>query len=320
MRRPLGYASFVLAVAATLASVGIRATTPLASLGLPAVAGVAPDSAAATLLLAAAVVLATNGANFLVSTVATRGASTRRRHELRNALRLAFGALALLGVLGVLTDQWVGVLVSLGVVGFAVTFALQQPLLSLVAWFYITVKRPYRIGDRVEIDGEKGDVIEVDFLVTTLWEINGSLVSTNQPSGRVVTVPNSKVLSSDIVNFGGAGFPYVWNELAVQVAYETDLAFARETMVGVADDYLGDEMAAAIEHYRRRLSETAVELEVAERPSVNVVQTESWVELRLRYLTRPRGATNVRNELYERILDEFNDNPDRVSFPLGRNR
>ncbi|MFC7071370.1 mechanosensitive ion channel family protein [Halobaculum lipolyticum] len=320
MRRPIGYASLALAAVAALAGGVVRATTPLSDVDLPALGGTSPDAAAATVLSAAAVVLAANGAYFVAYGFATRRATKRRAHDLRNVLRLSFGALAVVGVLGVLTDNWVGVLVSLGVVGFAITFALQQPLLSLVGWFYLMLKRPYAVGDRVQMGDVKGDVIEVDFFVTTLWEINGPLVSSNQPSGRVVTVPNSQVLSSEVVNFAGVGFPYVWNELTVQVAYETDLAFARERMTAVADDYLGDEMAEAVERYRHRLAETAVELEVSERPSVNVVQQESWVELRLRYLVHPRRATRTRNALYERVLEEFNGAPDRVDFPLGRNR
>ena len=191
-------------------------------------------------------------------------------------LRLVLGGTALISVLGVITEQWVGVLFSLGVVGFAVTFALQQPLLSLLGWVYIMLKRPYAVGDRVKIEGSKGDVIEVDFLVTTLWEVNGDLVSTHQPSGRVVTVPNSVVLSSQVVNYTTL-VHHVWNELTVQVAFETDLAFARETMVEVADDYLGESMASEIRAYRKQLEQTAVELEVQDGPTVNIVQTESWV-------------------------------------------
>jgi small-conductance mechanosensitive channel len=178
----------------------------------------------------------------------------------------------------------------------------------------------YQVGDRVAIEGSKGDVVEVDFLVTTLWEINGDLVSSHQPSGRIVTLPNSVVLSSHVHNYSWEGFPYVWNELTVQVAYETDLAFARELMVEVADDYLGDEMADHVAEYRRQLDQTPVELEVGERPTVNVVQTESWVELKLRYLVSPREGTRVRNELYTRILERMNDAPDRVAFPVSRNR
>jgi len=80
--------------------------------------------------------------------------------------------------------------------------------------------------------------------VTTLWEINGDLLTTNQPSGRVVTVPNSVVLSSNVVNFDGSGSPHVWSEAGIRVAYETDLDFARSVIAEEATAMLGEEMAA----------------------------------------------------------------------------
>ena len=200
------------------------------------------------------------------------------------------------------------------------TFALQQPLFSLLGWLYIVTKEPYQVGDRVKIEDAKGDVIAVDFLVTTLWEINGDLVSSNQPSGRIVTLPNSVVLSSQVYNYSWEEFPWVWNEITVQVAYETDLEFARQQMIGIADDLLGDEMARNVERYREVLAETPVELEVHDRPTVNVVQEQSWVELRLRYLVAPRGGQRVKNKLYERILERFNEHPEKVAFPVSRNR
>jgi len=153
-----------------------------------------------------------------------------------------------------------------------------------------------------------------------VWEIDGGLVSTNQPSGRIVTVPNSVVLSSHVVNYHAEGVPYVWNELSVQVSYETDLEFATQEMVAVAEDYLGEEMASGIAAYRDRLAETPVELDVNERPTVNVVQKESWVELRLRYLVHPRRGTRTRNALYRAILDRFHESPDRVAYPVSRSR
>lgn len=256
---------------------------------------------------------------FVTHAISGRFESKRRVHDARNVLRLCFGAVAAVGVLGVLTEEWVGVLFSLGVVGFAITFALQQPILSLIGWFYIMLKRPFAVGERIEVENTRGDVIEVGFLATELWEIHGHLVTTNQPSGRVVTVPNAQFLTSQVKNYSTL-FEYVWSELTVQVAYETDLAFARRTMVDVADDYLGDEMEAATTTYRRRLARTPVDLDVPDRPTVNVVQTESWVELRLRFLSHPRGVTGTRNALYERIFEEFNEHDDRVKFPLGRNR
>jgi len=146
-----------------------------------------------------AVVLLEYGFYLLVlRAIAAWSQSKRRVHDVRNVFRLVFLVAVGVALLGVVTEEWVGVLFSLGVVGFGVTFALQQPILSLIGWGYIALKRPYQVGDRVKNENAKGDVIEVDFLVTTLWEVDGDLVSSHQPSGRVVTVPNSVVLSSQV--------------------------------------------------------------------------------------------------------------------------
>ncbi len=318
MRRPIGLGALGIGIVAAV--VGTIALSTDALTDWPQVAEYPAPIVVGRVLLIVGVVGVLYGLYVLSVRVLMRSANKRRAYNTRNLLRLAFGLVGTVATLAVLTENWLGLLFSLGVIGFAITFALQQPLLSLIAWVYISVKQPYGVGDRVRIDDSKGDVIGVDFLVTTLWEINGDLVTTNQPSGRVVTVPNSVVLSSNVVNFGGGGSPYVWNEVGIQVAYETDLDFARSVMTEEATDLVGEEMAAGIKAYREALAETPVELEVNDQPTVNVTQGESWIELRVRYLTHPRRGQRVKNQLYERILDRFNENPDRVAFPVSRNR
>ncbi|GAB6877739.1 hypothetical protein JCM17823_00130 [Halorubrum gandharaense] len=318
MRRLVAIGALIGGLLAGVAGGYVLAVDPLST--WPELVGYPADLVVGRALLVAAVVGVLSGLYLLVLQLVWRSTNKRRAHNTRNLLRLGFGFVGIVATLAVLTENWLGLLLSLGVVGFAITFALQQPLLSLIAWVYITVKQPYGVGDRVQIGDSKGDVIEVDFLVTTLWEINGELVSSNQPSGRVVTVPNSVVLSSNVVNFAGGGSAAVWNEVAVQVAFETDLEFARGVMQEEAADLLGKEMADSIADYREALAETPVELEVYDHPTVNVSQGESWMELRLRYLTHPRRGQRVKNQLYERILDRFNENPDRVAFPVSRNR
>ena len=318
MRR--SFALGVVAVGAVAAVAGTLVSTTGVLVDWPDVVGYPATLVVGRALLVLAVGALLYGSYRLAVGVLMRSPNKRRAYNTRNLLRLVFGFVGTVATLAVLTENWLGLLFSLGVIGFAITFALQQPLLSLIAWVYITVKQPYGVGDRVRIDDAKGDVIGVDFLVTTLWEINGELVTTNQPSGRVVTVPNSVVLSSNVVNFGGGGSPYVWNEVSVQVAYETDLEFARSVMIEEATDLVGRDMADGIAAYREALAETPVELEVHDGPSVNVRQEESWVELRVRYLTHPRRGQRVKNRLYERILARFNDNPDRVAFPVSRSR
>ena len=319
MQRRFGYVSLFVAVLCFSASGLIERFERTVFPG--EIAGIAVQSLVFQAFLIAGVVFGTIGAYFVTSQfLFARTADKRRRHDLRNVLRFVFIILTIVGILAVLTQQYLGLLFSLGIVGFAVTFALQQPLFSLIGWIYIMVKRPYEVGDRVAIEGSKGDVVEVDFFVTTLWEINGELVSSNQPSGRVITLPNSVVLSSHVYNYSYRDFPHVWNELSVQVAYETDLEFTKQLMIDVANESFGDEMERAIEQYRKRLAETPVELEVRARPTVNVHQEESWIDLRLRYLVHPRGGQRVKNDLYARILDRLHEHPDRVAFPVSRSR
>ena len=316
MKRPLGYGAILVAIGCVLAATYVPVFELEGTVGTLSL-----ELVVQKLLLGGGTLAAGFGTYLLLKRWLVDRASNRRRsHDLRNVLRLSLGIATTIALLGVLTEQWLGVLLSLGVVGFAITFALQQPLFSLLGWIYIVVKRPYQVGDRVAIEGSKGDVVDVDFLVTTLWEINGELVSSNQPSGRIITLPNSVVLSSHVKNYTREEFPYVWNELTIQVSYETDLDYARTTMAAVADDYIGDQMANRIATYRERLAETPVELEVQDRPTVNVIQEESWVELRLRYLVDPRRGQRVRNVLYERIHAKLNEEPERFSFPVSRNR
>jgi small-conductance mechanosensitive channel len=277
--------------------------------------------AAARSLTALAVGFAVAAGYRLVVSLATSAEmDDPRQYRVKSVLRLAAIVVGGVAVLGVLTDRWIPALVSLGVAGVAVSFALQQPLLSLLGWVYVMTKRPYEVGDRVKIDDSVGDVLEVDYLVTTLLEVDSDLVDAYQPSGRHITVPNSDVVTSHVVNFTRREFPPVWNELAVQVSYETDLDFARDLLREEVRAYLGDEMAEGAAQFRREVGDRPVSVDVSDEPTVNVRQRESWVELRVRYLVDARQSQAVRNDLYERVLAELNDHPDRVSFPIGRSR
>src|SRR4030095_7047902 len=92
------------------------------------------------------------------------------------------------------------------------------------------IRRPYRVGDRIQIGEARGDVIDVSYLDTTLWEIGGRHVSTDHPAGRLIKFPNTNVFSTPVFNYSWRLFPYVWNEIKVSIAYESDLEFVAARM------------------------------------------------------------------------------------------
>jgi small-conductance mechanosensitive channel len=215
--------------------------------------------------------------------------------------------------------NWYAALTALGIGSIIVGLAVQTPMKSFIAWIYILVRRPYQVGDRIKIGEATGDVIDVGYLDTTLWEFGGQYLSTDHPSGRVIRFPNEKVLDSIVWNYSWPLFPYIWNEIKFQIAYQSDLQFVAETMQRIVEEDLGEEMMRRVEVFRELLARTPVdELEVRSRPRVIFrVDELTWVDAIVRYLVSPREAGAVKTRLIPKLLAALNAEPDRVLFPRG---
>jgi small-conductance mechanosensitive channel len=218
--------------------------------------------------------------------------------------------------------NWYAALTALGVGSIIVGLAVQTPMKSFIAWIFILVRQPYRVGDRIKIDDATGDVIDVGYLDTTLWEFGGQYLSTDHPSGRVIRFPNEKVLDSIVYNYSWPLFPYIWNEIKFHVAYGADLAFISTTMERVAAEEIGEGMMERVRVFRELLAKTPVdELEVRERPRVIFrVNDNTWLEAIVRYVVPPREAGTVKTRLIKKLLAALNAEPDKVMFPAGANR
>jgi small-conductance mechanosensitive channel len=160
-------------------------------------------------------------------------------------------------------------------------------------------------------------VIDVNYLDTTLWEFGGDLLSTEHPSGRIIKFPNSTVLSSPVYNYTWPLFPYIWNEIRFQIAYNADLEFVAATMKEVAEREVGEEMMKQVAVFREILAHTPVnQLEVQERPVVLFrVSENTWLEAIVRYLVHPKEAGRVKTRLVKELLRRLNAEPDRTKFP-----
>jgi small-conductance mechanosensitive channel len=219
----------------------------------------------------------------------------------------------------VLLVNWYPALTALGIGSVIIGLAVQPPMKSFIAWIYILVRRPYQVGDRVKIGDATGDVIDVGYLDTTLWEFGGEYLSTDHPTGRVIRFPNEKVLDTMVWNYSWPLFPYVWNEIKFQIAYQSDLQFVAETMQRIVEEDLGKEMVKRVEVYRELLARTPVdELEVRSRPRVIFrVDQATWLDAIVRYIVPPREAGAVKTRLIPKLLAALNEHPERVLFPKG---
>jgi small-conductance mechanosensitive channel len=238
---------------------------------------------------------------------------------LKRILYLVVGLLLAIIAVSVVFVNWYAVLTAFGVGSIIVGLAVQTPMKSFIAWIYILVRRPFQVGDRIKIGDATGDVIDVGYLDTTLWEFGGQYLSTDHPSGRVIRFPNEKVLDSIVWNYSWPLFPYIWNEIKFQIAYQSDLKFVAETMQQIVEDELGEEMMKRVEVFRELLARTPVdELEVRARPRVIFrVDEVTWINAIVRYIVSPREAGQIKSRLIPKLLAALNAAPERVMFPKG---
>ena len=244
------------------------------------------------------------------------------RYNLIRVLNLLTFLAMVIIVLTVLSANWYTALVSLGVLSLILGFALQTPITSLIGWVYLLIRQPYRVGDRIEIGGARGDVIDVSYLDTTLWEFGGPYLSTQHPSGRIIKFPNSLVLNETVFNYSWPLFPYVWNEIKFNVAYDSDLEFVAQTMKEVVEEELGEQMMSLVSVYRELLKQTPVdELQIQERPVVHFRPSDNtWLEAMVRYLVHPKESGRVKTRIIKKLLDKMNSEPERVLFPKSNLR
>jgi small-conductance mechanosensitive channel len=244
------------------------------------------------------------------------------RFTLQRILHLIVALAIAIILVSVIFVNWYAAVAALGVGSIIVGLAVQTPMKSFIAWIYILIRQPFRVGDRIQIGDATGDVIDVGYLDTTLWEFGGKYISGDHPTGRLIKFPNEKVLDELVYNYSWPLFPYIWNEIKFYVGFGADLEFIANTMQKITEEELGKEMIERVQTFRDLLSRTPVdELEVHERPRVIFrVNENTWLEAIVRYLVPPREAGRIKTRLIKKLLPALNTAPDKVMFPAGANR
>ena len=197
---------------------------------------------------------------------------------------------------------------SFGLVGLALSWALQTPIESFAGWLMNSFRGYYKVGDRIAVGEIFGDVYHVDFLNTTLWEIGSptrdGFVHAEQPTGRLITFPNSEVLSGSIINLT-RDFPYVWDEIAFNLTTESDLPYAMQVLRSVAERIVGNAMREPAHQYQEILRKARLEHAVADAPELYVATTDWSTKLVIRYLVGARERRMWTTRLNEALAIEL---------------
>ncbi|MEQ1855608.1 MAG: mechanosensitive ion channel domain-containing protein [Longimicrobiales bacterium] len=203
----------------------------------------------------------------------------------------------------------------LGLLSAGLAIALKDLVADLAGWFFILWRRPFELGDRIEVAGLKGDVVDRTIFQITIMEV-GNWIDADQSTGRLIHIPNSLVFTQPLANYV-AGFPYLWNELKVGVTFESDWRKAKAILEDIAKDFAVD----------LKKDESAVRRKDDDRfliryrkltPIVYTSVADAGVLLTLRYICGPRERRGTGAVLWETILERFAAEPDIDFAPTQR--
>jgi small-conductance mechanosensitive channel len=239
------------------------------------------------------------------------------RHEgLFLARRLSRYLFILAGTLvlsGFLFDDLSMVAATLGIVSAALVIALQDVCTSVCGWFVIMAGGKFRIGNRLEIDGLRGDVLDIQLLRTTLHEVGGWL-GVDQPTGRVILVPNNVIFKSKIFNFAH-GHPYIWGKLDITITFSTPLSQAMALFRRILEEESRETMAEARRASGVMQKRYGIEDAVYE-PKIYTTIADSGVVYTLFFVAHYRQFPAMRARLSHRILAELEHHPEiQLAYP-----
>lgn len=203
-----------------------------------------------------------------------------------------------------------------GLLSAGIAIALQIPLVNLAGWFFILWRKPFAVGDRIEIGDVRGDVIDQRIFMFSMMEI-GKWVDAEQSTGRIVHVPNGMIFSEALANYT-LGFHFIWNEIPVLVTFESDWKTAKKLLSRIANEH----SAEIAENYGAEFQKASDQMMIhfsALTPIVYTSVKDSGVLLTIRYLCDPRRRRGSEEKIWEAILEAFADSDTiDLAYPTQR--
>ena len=191
---------------------------------------------------------------------------------------------------------------TLGLLSAGLAFTLQELILSIAGSVYIFIVKVYAPGDRIEINGIKGDVIDVDSIYTTMMEI-GQWVESDNYTGRIVKLSNAFVFKGPVYNYS-KDFPFIWDEFNLPIRYGSDIELAKSIIIEIATNILSEYTQASRERWTEVVSKYYIEDAMVE-PTLAITLTDNWVKFNLRYIVDYKKRRFTKHLLHDAIRKEI---------------
>ncbi|MCL3780148.1 mechanosensitive ion channel [Prolixibacteraceae bacterium JC049] len=269
------------------------------------------------LLLSLIVILSFGIIRFIVLKIVwKRTEEVRIRYAWKTSLSYVLTFLGVVIIASIWIDAIGEVGEFLGLLTAGLAIALKEPLTNIAGWLFLVFRKPFTVGDRIQIGEKAGDVIDIRLFQFTLLEI-GNWVDADQSTGRIIHVPNGKIFNESQANYS-KGFQYIWHEIPVTVTFESDWKKAKQLL----QEIIKEEAQSIEKEAQQRIIEASKSYLIQYKyltPTVYTKVIDFGVTLTIRYLTDPRKRRGSEQAIWEKVLDQFNQHEEiDLAYPTTR--
>ena len=240
----------------------------------------------------------------------------RRRYLIVKSIRYVIGFVSAILIVFIWIHGKTGFAAYLGILSAGLAIALQDPITNLAGWFFIIIRRPFALGDRVQVGEHRGDIIDIRLFMYSMVEI-GNWVNADQSTGRIIHLPNATVFKQYIANYN-QGFNFIWDEIPVTITFESDAERAEKVLNEILNAHCKKMVDQANRELRSASHKFLVHFNVL-TPIVWTSVADHGVTLTLRYLCHPRGRRSLASDIWKAILKAFAQEP-HVDFAYPTTR
>ncbi|WP_218916912.1 mechanosensitive ion channel family protein [Croceicoccus naphthovorans] len=233
------------------------------------------------------------------------------RYRVRKAIGYLGYILFFVVLLSMFSSRVAQFSVVIGAVGAGVAFALQEVIASVAGWVALSFGSFYKPGDRVQLGGIKGDVIDIGILRTTLMELGG-WVNGDQYNGRIVRIANSYVFKQPVFNYSGE-FPFLWDEFTIPVRYGSNWKVAQRMIEDAVSDQVEDFTHRSRDIWHNVARHFMIEQARVE-PMVTLSATDNWIEFTVRYIVDYKARRSTKDAIMRKILEAVDRSGGKVQL------
>ena len=204
----------------------------------------------------------------------------------------------------------------LGLLSAGIAIALKDIIANFAGWIFIISRKPFEVGDRIQIGKQAGDVIDLSIFEFSLLEI-GNWVDADQSTGRIIHIPNGKIFTLDLANYD-KGFKYIWNEIRVVITFESNWQKAKKILLKIANKK-SENITTSVERQIKRAARKFLIYYKHLTPIVYTDVKDNGIQLTIRHLCETRKRRGYTEAIWEDILKEFDKQKDlELAYPTTR--